>query len=1322
MVKRLTLASVIFIASFLMLAPRASAQGANWNKIYQFPTGLNGDGWVNASYFFNPQVGIIGFHWGNPTTNYGMVQRTTDGGQTWNPCTVPTINEAGGNTPIVSDIWFSDTLNGWLTFYGDPNKGDPLVWHSTDGGITWNGVAALINSGMEGPTSVRQTPNAITVTEGLGIGIWGSTDGGMTWTMSHAIRKSGLDFEDGNHGIATEYGEDQTTTFLITTDGGLSWNNTIGGIQHNGWGVYAVKHGGIFVAAPEDTTLAGGAFNSSPVLRSTDDGLHWTTQVAKLPMRTTGDIEGVNGVIYVQNSGSTGDSILNPVHGLMRSIDSGQTWISVGGPSQGDGSAYPITISRFSVTGCGDIVYASDGSGGLWKTIDGGDSITIIPQCEFVDTDKLRTAISVICDTERNLYYLHNLNPGGIIIESLNIFDTARRPDTTRAVFFDSVPDPYYSIPTGDSAAFGLAWHPGAMMDSTASDSVTIQIIFQVTYFQPDWGLNPIDTVYLRVSLEGLSVPADFSVIPKSVTKDTVPVCNAVDTTIELINKGCDSLAITAAQLAKNNWILTNSSGNALAPPIFIGPGDTLRLKVHATPTSPTVLFDSLELSMHYMGRDTTFGMGLRTSAKLNPLHPALTIPDTLNFGSLATCDSTESPLTLSNTGCDTITITQADLNSSHFVLLDTNGDPLKLPLVIPTDSTRLVHIRFIPISLTTSTAPIKFQYKYLGFDSSNITTLTGAGAPSGTLQFVQPIDFGNVSICSYDSMTITFENTSCLPAFIDSVSLPSPFILLDSAVNAGGKLIGPGGTLTLGIRYQPTAKGSQSGTATFFYSLNNGTSKGDSSFALSGTGISGTSTFATTPSLSPSMFAFPTISQCDKPDSVSFTIYNSGCDTLIVTGLPLDAGLTGALGEIASKPLPASLGSGDSLRVTIAIVNLLTGSYTGNLHIQYTLANGTNVDSLVPVSSTITAGSGTSVLNMLTPLTLNFNNIQSCSTPDTTIVLSYQGCGTISVHLNIGGTGFTFAGGADSSVLSLSPGQTDTVHVVYNGASSDTLNSTVTIQSSTLDTNFSAQVLGIVQPAQTVHFILGLSSMPVPASTVFSATLTPDHAVSAGTGLQEVYGVFQYRRDNFEPGTMTTSTPGVNLDPNDQPYDVGTIEYFPFHATGTNIQLSPFQALVTLPLEAMISDSLGGIIQVDSLQLNGGDAQFNNCILSTGTPGGLNTSISIQCGDSILIGVLNGQPILTSEQPRPNPVTEENGFQSTLNLIAAEDGVAEIMLYDALGEEITRDHLALAGGGTVPYTFHLGDLPSGSYYYAVRFTSASAGSSTLRGTFLLIK
>src|ERR1035437_4589234 len=136
MLKRFALSTVFFVTFFFLFTVRS---GAQWSVIHQFPST---DGYISASWFFNPQVGIIGFHWNVTTSNFGMVMRTTDGGKTWTPCTVPALTNVA---PQVSDIWFSDSVNGWLTWFGGISV--PMLWRTTDGGITWtaNGLTEPFN-------------------------------------------------------------------------------------------------------------------------------------------------------------------------------------------------------------------------------------------------------------------------------------------------------------------------------------------------------------------------------------------------------------------------------------------------------------------------------------------------------------------------------------------------------------------------------------------------------------------------------------------------------------------------------------------------------------------------------------------------------------------------------------------------------------------------------------------------------------------------------------------------------------------------------------------------------------------------------------------------------------------------------------------------------------------------------------------------------------------------------------------------------------------------------------------------------------------------
>lgn len=936
----------------------------------------------------------------------------------------------------------------------------------------------------------------------------------------------------------------------------------------------------------------------------------------------------------------------------------------------------------------------------------------------------MRPIVSTICDSTKQLYFLHNINTAPIIVEDIRILDSNRRPAKTHAVWLDSLPDPYESIQVGDSIAFKLGWHPGAMMDSTGTDSATIRVLYYASYLGPCSEMKlAYDTILMRVKLEGLSVPADYALSTMKIKTDTLPICIKVDTAITLVNFGCDTLAITQALLAKNAWILTDTNGNALKLPIHVPGGDSIRLRLRATPTSTALLYDSLEVKMHYEGHDTLWGAALRTWAKMGT--GPLVAPASLTFDSLATCDSSDEFLTLTNMGCDTLRITSLSGLNAVFEILDTNGSVLPKPLAIPQDSARRVMIRFVPGTLGGKSATLKLAYQYFGFDSSNVVSLSGIGAASGTLSYAPSVDFGTVSICQSQIDTIAFRNSSCDWAYVESLTLSGPFVLLDSTMVPDS--VASGKTLYLRVRYVPQGKQQEIGTAFLRAWTNDGQTGIADTIHLVGTGAPGTSAFATNPALTDTTLAFATRTQCDHTDSVSFYIHNTGCDTMMVTGLSLDPSIAPVFSAQVDEPLPAAVPGGASLRVTVGIVNLIAGNYTGNLHIRYTEADGTKIDSTVPVAVTINPGSGgATALSLRSDTTENLNQIPPCSVADTTIILSYDsGCGTITIHASILGTGFVLPSGYDSLI---SPGQRDTIRVYYDGSAKGNLKLKVQLTSSAWATPLDINITGTVAPVDSVHFHLTFSSMPVAAGQIFTASLVPDIAVS-GRGLHAIHGSFVWRRDNFQVGQGTMAagtgyTPQLNLS-GSGPIDVGTLSRYSFDLTSAgDIALDPSTPLVTLPVTAMISDTPAGLIAIDSLRLNQSDPNFSVCELASS---GLATatSLSIECGDSALIHYLDGEPIVLAERPRPDPITSENGYRTTLDITSAIDGTAEIALYDDLGREVSRSAaLQLTHGVIQPYTFDLRTLPAGSYHYELLFTGTggSATSGSPRGNVLLIK
>jgi len=287
---------------------------------------------VSVGYFFNANRGIITVDGEDADPQSGTpigpprIYRTYDGGQSWIPSSVP----GGYGAVAFNDLHMSDSLNGWVVFE-IPRYGSN-IWRTTDGGVSWREIPALVEEG----SSVYETPSAVFYTNrgrnsAVNRGLYISQDKGFSFIQLSNTGLNGLDFVDNLHGIASTF----NSTTLYTDNGGLSWQQTSQNTE--AWGVYGEKGTSNFVIVGEQRS--GSPNPNSTVARSTDYGLSWSN-IASLPIRNTGHIEGVGKNIYVQV-----DVNYFGASGMYRTTDGGFTWRSVGGPSSG-------RDTRFCVTGC----------------------------------------------------------------------------------------------------------------------------------------------------------------------------------------------------------------------------------------------------------------------------------------------------------------------------------------------------------------------------------------------------------------------------------------------------------------------------------------------------------------------------------------------------------------------------------------------------------------------------------------------------------------------------------------------------------------------------------------------------------------------------------------------------------------------------------------------------------------------------------------------------------------------------------------------------------------------------------------------------------
>jgi photosystem II stability/assembly factor-like uncharacterized protein len=319
---------------------------ARWERIHDF------GGAMSLVYFVTPNDGFAGTGWvSNPQPV--AIFKTSDGGSTWKRCPSPRIDEG-----VVASISIKGSV-GYAAIKLLPTSDERAsIWKTTDGGESWFDAS---------PTGVEQAVQVLDVGKSIVVSTW---DGGawvnlppsLVWNLE--LEVPGNQYRRTN-GMATNGTDVVVTDFrsgeFFSTDGGESWDRA-NDIPES-WSVYNLEGTRNFYAASEG--VQDDLDPDRNIYRSTNGGASWQVlyHFTDTRIRFTGHIDGKGTRIYFQ-------SAISANLGMYRSDDLGLSWKAVGGPSGN-------RDTRFSVQGCGEIVYALNTQGQLFKTTDGGDSTFI---------------------------------------------------------------------------------------------------------------------------------------------------------------------------------------------------------------------------------------------------------------------------------------------------------------------------------------------------------------------------------------------------------------------------------------------------------------------------------------------------------------------------------------------------------------------------------------------------------------------------------------------------------------------------------------------------------------------------------------------------------------------------------------------------------------------------------------------------------------------------------------------------------------------------------------------------------------------------------
>ncbi|HET9135898.1 MAG TPA: sialidase family protein, partial [Candidatus Kapabacteria bacterium] len=707
----------IALIFLLLISGTYSYAQTSWTLV---KTDLHEFGTQFATRFINEQYGFIlplaGGMWPG--------SRTTDGGKTWIRC----IGNVGSP---VKDLQWSTASKLYCATQGSQF----FLYSSEDSGRTWNFISN-INTALN---QLYVKGDSIYVSKLY------SYDGGKK-----LLPIPMADFRDGNGPIAGN--KDNSIVFcgdgridhgsVYTTDYGQHWNK--GQVGDNIFALYSVPYTATYFRATDGGNVsrpatANTAFreDSSFVERSTDHGKTWvtvleTTDPTNYPMYLTGAITGGNCAVYVKGAFKHPPSDFTEFP-CYQSTDLGKTWKNIGGPAN-------YAHNNISAVARGAILYVGDGHGGLWKFT---DSSLLRPATADMEIEKLGTGISAdtiyasACDTALVQLNYSFRACDYVLMDSLSVEGISEyavsyrkghvlmdgRPDTAQVSFFP---------PT--SGTYHIKIHTRVQRDDWVLEDTALQLVLVVKPNPGSLSTAPTDTLDLGSQvLCQLHLDSNY---------------------FYLSAHGCEAVKVTGMYFEPD----PNSAGEFGFVPVSsftLGATDPSKLfTIHFLPKTIGIKHGRVIIETT-TGNDTIFikGTVLPGGILLSPSE------QDIQFGVVSNCTNPiDSIITLTNHGCDTLRITQGPGNlPPEFQLLP----PFQLPIILPPDSSVVVHFRFAPTKKGSYTATPRFHAEQQGLTQDISVTLEGNGIEEGGLLSYSPkqFSFPSLSICAHDSASGSITN-----------------------------------------------------------------------------------------------------------------------------------------------------------------------------------------------------------------------------------------------------------------------------------------------------------------------------------------------------------------------------------------------------------------------------------------------------------------------------------------------------------------------------------------------------------------------------------
>jgi photosystem II stability/assembly factor-like uncharacterized protein len=289
-------------------------------------------------------------------TGGGGVYKSSDAGASW--CAA-NGDFAGANVTAVA----FDPSSPSLAYAGISGGG---VFRTEDGGASWVWASTgFTDTVIHSLAVVAADPG--TVYAGTDRGVFKSIDGARSWSPTRYTDEQVLAVRTDPASPGTAYAA-SATGVARTVDAGNSWVFGDTGLPQPR-GVYGITALELDPADP--ATLYAAVFNSGGLFHSTDNGTTWS--LVETPVRDT--------IFSIAIAPTRPETIyLGALGGIFLSRDAGRTWTGPVGPDQRITSLVIDPSISSGVYASTDCYLDLPGCGGVFRTIDGGETWNAISE------------------------------------------------------------------------------------------------------------------------------------------------------------------------------------------------------------------------------------------------------------------------------------------------------------------------------------------------------------------------------------------------------------------------------------------------------------------------------------------------------------------------------------------------------------------------------------------------------------------------------------------------------------------------------------------------------------------------------------------------------------------------------------------------------------------------------------------------------------------------------------------------------------------------------------------------------------------------------